>query len=78
MEFPAGIMVIILLLRAGRRLTLLILYVICGLALLGTTIIPKYVFLDEKSLVCKILVSKVCICFGEAFDSCQFFEKIKV
>ena len=59
MEFPAGIMVIILLLRAGRRLTLLILYVICGLALLGTTIIPKYVFFDEKSLVCKILVSKV-------------------
>ena len=44
MEFPAGILVIIVLLRAGRRLTLLILYVICGSALLGTTLIPKYDF----------------------------------
>ena len=36
MEFPAIILVIILLLKAGRRLTLLILYLTCSLALLST------------------------------------------
>jgi len=41
LEFPAILLVIFLLLRAGRRLTLLILYVICGFSLLGTLLIPK-------------------------------------
>ncbi len=40
MEFPAIVLVIVLLLKAGRRLTLLILYVICGVSLLGTMAIP--------------------------------------
>lgn len=34
-------LVIILLLKAGRRLSLLILYLICGLALLGTMAIKQ-------------------------------------
>ena len=41
MEFPAIIIMIFFLLRAGRRITLLTLYVICGVALLGTWAIPK-------------------------------------
>ena len=40
MEFPAIILMIFFLLRAGRRITLLTLYIICGVALLGTMAIP--------------------------------------
>ena len=41
MEFPAIILVIVLLLKTGRRLTLLILYLICGFSLLATMAIPR-------------------------------------
>lgn len=40
MEFPAIILMIFFLLRTGRRITLLTLYIICGVALLGTMAIP--------------------------------------
>ena len=48
MEFPAIILVIILLLKAGRRLTLLILYLICGFSLLATMAIPEYVVIGSE------------------------------
>ena len=47
-EFPAIILVIILLLKAGRRLTLLILYLICGFSLLATMAIPEYVLSNNR------------------------------
>ena len=40
MEFPAIILMIFFLLRAGRRITLLTLYIICWVALLGSMEIP--------------------------------------
>ena len=48
MEFPACFLVIILLLKAGRRLTLLILYLICGFSLLATMAIPEYVLSNNR------------------------------
>ena len=41
MEVPVICLLIVLLLKAGRRLTLLILELICGVALLAAVAIPK-------------------------------------
>lgn len=54
MEFPSITLVIILLLRAGRRITLLSLYLICGLSLLGTMTITQWVLPSWNDLSSKL------------------------
>lgn len=60
MEFPTIILVTILLLNTGRRMTLLILYSVCGLSLLLTMAIPTGYFVHEWPIVALNIAGRGC------------------
>jgi len=60
LEFPSITLVIFLLLKAGRRITLMVFYTICGLSLILTMAIPLNTFPHEWPIVTLNLLGRVC------------------